>query len=410
MARHLASSRRPPTVVAAAVSLALLVLAAVLVAPDAPGQRPSSSAPGAAPGAAAAALPAGDEARLRMRLAATGTGTIPARLAWFYKPPKSDYTTTVVRNFDTFVLSKGDESFRDRLRSGRSWVRVRQYFLLSQILKPASGQVEQRNQAAYMPGDFERLWRDHRDWFLKKADGSPVVEGSYYRMDPGSAGWRSFWISRVSAANPGWDGVFTDNTDLSLCGLDRAGIKLAKYTTDAAYTDAIAGFLKAIHDQYHATTGKPVVSNLVNGCTGRDARAKYHPYIQGYMDEGWGVDWGSGYWSATRWRQQVDRAAKQAALGKQVILVSQGARTATARQRFAFASYLLVAGPRISFRYTNARESGSYREAWMYDNYNARLGTPLGIRYQTGGGWRRNFTHGYVLVNPTTHASKIVVY
>lgn len=409
MARHLAPSRRPRAVAAAAVSLALLMLAAVLVAPGATGQRPSASATGAA-GPDQAARPGGGEERLPLRLAATGTGTIPARLAWFYKPPTSTYTSTVVANFDTFVLSKGDESFRDRLRSGRSWVRVRQYFLLSQILKPASGQVEQRNQAAYMPGDFERLWRDHRDWFLKKPDGTPVIENGYYRMDPGNQGWRDFWISRVRAANGGWDGVFADNTDLSRCGFDREGITLAKYSTDAAYTDAIAGFLKQIHERYHLATGKPFVANLVNGCTGRDARAKYHPYIQGYMDEGWGVDWGSGYWSATRWRQQVDRAAKQAALGKQVILVSQGARTATARQRFAFASYLLVAGPRISFRYTNARESGSYREAWMYDNYNARLGTPLGIRYQTGGGWRRNFTHGYVLVNPTTHSSKIVVY
>jgi hypothetical protein len=383
------TGRRPGARLAAAAT-GLLILSAALVAPG-PIQSALSQEPAMEP-------------------ASTSVGAVTARLAWFYKPPRSASADVVVREFDTFVLSRGDESFRDRVRAARPSVRVRQYFLLSQIIKPDAGEAEGRNQAAYLPGDFERLWRDHRDWFLLRADGSPVVEGGkYYRMDPGSAGWRSFWISRVSAANPGWDGVFTDNTDLSLCGFERYGIRLQKYATDAAYTDAIAGFLRQIHDRFHVATGKPVVSNLVNGCSGRDARAKYLPWIQGSMDEGWAVDWGSGYLSTTRWRLDLYRAARQAASGKQVILVSQGSRTDYARQRFAFASYLLIADPRISFRYSYARQDGAYREPWLYDNYRARLGSPKGPRYEVANGWRRNFTHGHVIVNPSAHTARIVV-
>jgi hypothetical protein len=338
---------------------------------------------------------------------------VPTRLAWFYKPPiNSSDEPSVLANFDYYVLTKGDETFLSKVRASRPEATVLQYFLLSQIVKPASGGVEYRNNAAYTPGDFDNLWTNHNDWFLKDINGNAIVEGGkFYRMDPGNPEWQKFWVDRVLAANTAWDGVFTDNLDLSLCAFERAGITVAKYGSDAAYTDALQSFMKYIYERITVGAGKPVSSNLVNGCSGRDNREKYFPYLSGGMDEAWAVDWSTGYVSASTWTADlasVDRFAGQ--LGRQMILVSQGSSTDTARQQFAFASYLLVSGKNVVYRYSNAAQSDAYKVPWLFQNYKAQLGAPQGARYtQSDGSVRRDFANGYVVVNPSARTSSIVV-
>jgi hypothetical protein len=90
--------------------------------------------------------------------------------------------------------------------------------------------------------------------------------------------------------------------------------------------------------------------------------------------------------------------------GKHIILVSQGRYVDAARQQFAYASYLLIANGKAAFRYSNA---AAYRQVWPYSNYNINLGTPLGPRYQSGNLWRRDFTRGYVIVDPVNHTGTI---
>jgi hypothetical protein len=45
----------------------------------------------------------------------------------------------------------------------------------------------------------------------------------------------------------------------------------------------------------------------------------------------------------------------------------------------------------------------------MYGNYNVKLGSPRGARYLQGSVWRRDFTNGYVIVDPARHTASIVV-
>jgi hypothetical protein len=46
----------------------------------------------------------------------------------------------------------------------------------------------------------------------------------------------------------------------------------------------------------------------------------------------------------------------------------------------------------------------------MYANYKDNLGVPLGSRYQqSDGSWRRDFSNGHVVVDPTKHTSSITV-
>jgi hypothetical protein len=94
-------------------------------------------------------------------------------------------------------------------------------------------------------------------------------------------------------------------------------------------------------------------------------------------------------------------------LGKRVILISQGDQSDLPRQQFAFASYLLIAQGDASFRYTNS--VSAYDKVWLYANYTTDLGAPKAAKYLVNSVWRRDFTKGYVLVNPVNHTGQIVL-
>ena len=52
--------------------------------------------------------------------------------------------------------------------------------------------------------------------------------------------------------------------------------------------------------------------------------------------------------------------------------------------------------------------NGKYAQWWLFDNYNVRLGAPLGPRYKVRHGWRRDFENGYVVVDQLERRAKIV--
>ena len=135
-------------------------------------------------------------------------------------------------------------------------------------------------------------------------------------------------------------------------------------------------------------------------------RERYIKHLDGVMIESFATDWSDGYREHDDWEQQLELAESVLSQGKAVILVSQGDENDLDRQKFAFASYLLVADEHAVFRYAN---SDSYRNVWLYDDYNLDLGTPTGKRYESKSDWRRDFTNGYVTVNPQEHTAEIVV-
>jgi hypothetical protein len=92
--------------------------------------------------------------------------------------------------------------------------------------------------------------------------------------------------------------------------------------------------------------------------------------------------------------------------GKNLILVAQADQQDSYRQQFALASYLLVANENAFFRYAGA---DGYQEVALYENYFLDLGEPLGPRYKDGSFWRRDFTNGYVVVNPGGYTAEIML-
>ena len=331
-------------------------------------------------------------------------------LAHFYKPPSNSTATAVAGTFDFLILSAMDEPFRNQLISNGYNNTILQYFGSVGIQDPGSCTATPRlNQVAYKPGDFCSISRNFPDWFLLDVNGQriPASPGSdTYRMDPGHPAWRWFFLKRVLdyQAQNGWSGLFLDNLEASLSFIQRDGRRLAKYPDDASYQAAVRGFLQNLKVNYAQAYNRPIVANII----ARRDDASWYGYLQyldGAMQESWAVDWAlDQYISVDRWKSHLALAEMTQNQGKHIILVSQGRYVDTTRQQFAYASFLLIANGKAAFRYTN---KAAYRQVWPYSNYRIDLGTPLGPRYQTGSLWRRDFTNGYVVVDPVNHTATI---
>ena len=171
------------------------------------------------------------------RATSQNTTLMPNRtvnLAWFYKPPSNGDATTINSNFGNVVLTAGDETFRDQLLANGFTATIPQYYRSEAIQDPGScTTAPYKNQVAYKVGDFCDISQNHPDWFLLDTSGRRIVmTNNYYRMDPGNAGWRSFFVSRLIEANQvrGWSGVFLDNVEASLSKMQRDGITPVSYT------------------------------------------------------------------------------------------------------------------------------------------------------------------------------------
>lgn len=334
------------------------------------------------------------------------------QLAWFYKPPTNRDLASLARSFSWFTLTHLDEPTRDALRARGVTQPFWQYVRFDAIHNPGTcTRQPYRNQVAFKPGDYCALLREHPDWFLRDARGAALERydgAQYVMMDPAQAGWRAYWLQRAQQLQEAyaWDGIFLDNVEGSRDKLLRRGFKPLAYPDDASYQAAVEGFLKTIATNYARPQQRPVFANLIE-VNDPAIWFRYLQYLDGAMDEAFAVDFQDGYLSVAEWEQDLQLAEQTQALDKQIILVSQGKRTDQARQQFALASYLLVNAGRAWFRYT---DSQSYEEIWLYRNYELDLGAPLGVRYQAGPGWRRDFTKGSVFVDPAKHSATLTIY
>jgi hypothetical protein len=334
-------------------------------------------------------------------------------LAFFYKPPKNSTAAVVAQNFDAVILSRTDESFRDQLIANGFKSTIMQYLRFEAIMNPGSCTAAPlNNQVAYKPGDFCAISRDHPDWFLLDASGNRLTAGgsgdAYYMMDPGHPGWRAFWLARALEMQKsfGWTALFLDNVEANLGSRKNASGIPAKYPENTSYQAAIRGFLEYLYVNYAKAYNRPLFANIASYGKEQAVWFSYLSFLDGALMERWSVDWLSTgqYLDKATWEAEMAWAEKTQNLGKHIILVAPGNQTDTNRQRFGFASYLLISNGKAAFRYSN---SGNYQQVWLYDNYQVDLGTPLGPRYLSGSLWRRDFTKGFVTVDPVNHTATI---
>lgn len=334
----------------------------------------------------------------------------PLQFAWFYKPPgKNADLGAVAANFSILILTRNDELERSNLRDMGYTGPILQYLRFEAIMDPSGCATKPfQNQAAHLEGDYCQLAQQHPDWFLKDINGRNIRydQSQYVFMDPGNPQWQAYYLDKVKGfqSDPGWSGLFLDNVDGSLGRFEDMHTLLANYADDAEYQQVIISFLKSLYINYFAPSGKSLFANIPYL---KDANAwfAYLQYLDGAMLESFAADWDRGYLSEQDWLAQLDLVEKTQALGKRVILVTQGSATDHQRMQYGLASFLLVNQGLAYFRYSNDE---AYNELWWYPQFEIDLGQPLGPRYAEDGLWRRDFEKGYVRVNPTQHSSEII--
>src|SRR3954468_1466773 len=269
-----------------------------------------------------------------------------------------------------------------------------------------SGGSDARNLSAGV--DYCDASQNHPDWFLKNPAGSRMTSawfGGVWLMDVGNPDYRDKWLPHVNAdlKSGGWDGVFVDdvNTDMEWY---LNGRSLAKYPTPASWAPAMRGFLAKIGP---ALTGQGylVIPNL--GAPWRadyDPHATWNDWIQftsGAAQEYYSK-WGNGsssWFTGSDWtyRQQFQLMTEQA--GKIFLGITYAPRSDSRSQVWARANFLLNTtdkGSALVYEPGDVEATDPYSKAWTVE-----VGNPAGARYQVGSAWRRDFTSGTVVVNPS---------
>lgn len=349
-----------------------------------------------------------------------------AQKAYFWRPPADASAEELASRKGHVTLTHGDEGERDALiEAGMDADDISVYMLAEMVLDTRGiDDLWWWNNAAYEVGSFEEIWNYHEDWFLldeegERMTGTPTyVSEAYgtrdwYLMDPGEAGWRAYFVDRLSnlITEHNWRHVYLDNIELSLDKRLREGNGTVpgRYPTDAAWAAATREFADHVRrelQQRHPET--KVYANLIEIPT-RDS-VEWHrtmSVLDGAMEEAWGAGWtDDAFFSASDWLADVRRIERSQAEGKDVWVVAQGSRTDVARQNFLYASYLLATQGNAYFRYAHSRQ---YDEAWHYDNYELELGRPTSERRRDGRLWTRSFESGDVTVDPQARTATIEV-
>jgi hypothetical protein len=353
------------------------------------------------------------------------------RQAFFYRPP-DDGTMSweVAERADMLILSKKDERYRNAVRMAGYEGLVLQYVVASEAEGPAAAtssaadcvmeQAPWNNQVVYEQSDFCTHLHPNEDWFLHNGSGERIYTDEYghifYHMDPGNAGWRAFVVARLlrflegeGIYEPlGYDGIFLDNIELSLTKvqeqMDNSDGVVQEYATEGGYQAAWLDYLRDVSDALRLRW--PVWANLIADPLDGRSWKLHMPYLDGIMNESFATGWPwSTPFGPAEWEATLQQAEETLAMGKGYLAQSQGEDDAL--QSFALASYLLITdGQQAFFRYSTFAEYSEWKD---FPNYHINLGTPLGARYQQEDGrWRRDFRHGYVVVDPQTQKGKIV--
>lgn len=251
------------------------------------------------------------------------------------------------------------------------------------------------------------------NWFAHYPEASTTrvlqCDWGWYLMELNDAGWRAYWhaeVLRQLQANDD-DGVFMDS------------LSVPNYLGGGSYDPALPALDNTFENAWAARINawltwlqtQPVgdyylVPNVGSWITTRDP-TNYTP-VDGVMLEGFALAGDASPYDVGDWQLQVNRALGLIAQGKAVI--GQSYALGAQERMFALGTYLLIKGNRT---YLNL-ELDLDPEWWPeYD-------IPIGAATQSAGTnianlydatnrvYRRTFSNGLVLVNPTTDETRTV--
>lgn len=250
---------------------------------------------------------------------------------------------------------------------------------------------------------------NHPEWFLLDRNGQRVqyTDNGYYEMDLGSTTYQQAWAANeiALARRDGFNGVDMDDVNLAPAhGTDGA---LAKYS-DAQYEATVQAFVAVVSRELRAA-GLTVSANVGNADPwDGNALAESEQMASNlsiYNHEFW-LRWqeGTPLMNGAEWLASIHMQESIEATGTAFTALTYGSINDVTAMRYARASFLLGwngrAGSALIYR-PDPDVVDPYSPDWT-----TNVGTPSGARFAVGVGWRRDFSGGTVLVNPSGSASQ----
>jgi hypothetical protein len=265
-------------------------------------------------------------------------------------------------------------------------------------------------------------------WYLRNCLGHQLRSKGYgaWLMDPRDigGGWFDDRVATAQAllTKSGYDGIFldmvgpfpttgtyvTDAVTGSFTMPAVPGSSPCSNWSDASWMDTTG----ALAQRIRSVTGKPTWGNGINHGPWYFTKptSRLQPFMDGLMAEAFVRGAASGvnaYWNETQWKQDVDMLVDANAGGRSVLAVTKVWVPATPAQidawhRYAEATFLLGAGPTAYFEF-RADTALSDDDPLSH----LAIGTPTGAYAKVNGVYRRDFTLGRVLVNPSSVTTTI---
>jgi hypothetical protein len=266
--------------------------------------------------------------------------------------------------------------------------------------------------------------KDHEDWYLHDSAGNHVGATDYddqIAMNIGSAGYREAWLASVrkrleDVRNDGsgarYDGVFVDDVNMAPGhGMDGSFAELS----DSAYRQAMVGFMQTIGpalkqegfavmanvglDDFDNTQRQATLAvarsvsavnreHFVRWAGLRDSKALFSsPAVQGNGD----------------WLDELTlmEEVEQQGAGYNAMVYGRGDEVQT--ERYARATFLMGWNGRdgSALTYRADGPADAYSPDWT-----TSVGLPVSDRYPIGSGWRRDFSGGTVVIDPSPNQSQ----
>jgi Hypothetical glycosyl hydrolase family 15 len=250
---------------------------------------------------------------------------------------------------------------------------------------------------------------NHPEWFLDDTTGRRVEWSDYpgvWQMDVGNSSYQDTWLANVlgELRRYGWDGVMLDDV-MPYPNWHLNGRTLAKYPTIPSYTAATRSFLARVCSGVVAG-GFLALPNI--GSTSPENWRDWIRLCSGAVQEywtKWGQDatmhFGGSDWTERQRFLQITQEENRIFLG-----VTYAPHTDFRSMRYARANFLLDwnGSPKsvLAFEPTTPEAQDPYHSEWTVD-----VGLPSAAKYTVGGIWRRDFTKGVVLVNPSAESRTV---
>jgi hypothetical protein len=247
------------------------------------------------------------------------------------------------------------------------------------------------------------------DWWLKASNGTNVSVWPGTAVISSASGWNSYlpqYVHDEIWSTGLWDGVFYDEFSATISwanggdiDLHRDGIKDDPALMDTAWKRGSQNILS----KTRSLLGSDAVI-MTNG----DSDGDLQQWVNGRYFESFPTPWeAGGTWSGVmaNYLKLHDQVGYPAAFIVNSNTKDTGNNADYRKVRFGLCSTLMGDGY-FSFDYGES----SHAQLWRYDEYDAKLGKPLGAgrnilpddsKNSWLGVWRRDFENGVALVNPS---------